>query len=104
MKKTFVTLLATILTVAALHAYRFLQLSSISGKAIPPDAAEFVWAINGSDTLRTTTTTGSFAFTLHSGTWKVIVDGKNPYKDAILEKVEVKDGKNTNVGEIRLLR
>jgi hypothetical protein len=102
MKKTFITLLATVLTVAALHAYRFLQVSSISGKVIPPDAVDFVWAINGSDTLRTTTTTGSFAFTLRPGTWKVIVDGKDTYKDAILEKVEVKEGKNTDVGEIRL--
>ena len=96
------TLLATIIVVAGLHAFRSLQNSSISGKVVPIDAVESVWASNGTDSVRTTTDHGAFAFTVKPGTWKVIVDAKEPFKDAVVEKVEVKEGQNTDIGEIRL--
>jgi len=102
MKKTAFTLSVTILTVAMLHAFRIMQNSSISGKIIPPDGSEIVWAINGRDSLRTTVVNGSFVFTAKPGTWKIFVDGKEPFKDAVLERVDVKEGQNTDLGEIRL--
>jgi hypothetical protein len=102
MKKTVFTLFATILTVAMLHAFRLMQSSSISGKIIPPEGSETVWAINGRDSLKTTVISGAFVFTAKPGTWKVMVMGKAPFKDATLERVEVKDGQNTDLGEIRL--
>jgi hypothetical protein len=39
---------------------------------------------------------------LNPGSWKVIIDAKNPYKDVQLEKVDVTDGKPVDLGEIKL--
>ncbi len=102
MKKALFTLLATILTVAMLHAFRLMQTSSISGKIIPPDGSELIWAISGTDSIKTAAVNGSFVFTAKPGSWKIIVHAKAPFRDAVLEKVDVKDGENTDIGEIRL--
>jgi hypothetical protein len=102
MKKTVITLIATLLTVAMLHAFRLMQSSSISGKVIPPDGSEMIWAISGRDSIKTNVINGSFVFTAKPGTWKIMVDAKEPFKDAVLERVDVKEGQNTDVGEIRL--
>ena len=102
MKKTLFTLFATILTVAMLHAFRLMQSSSISGKIIPPDGSELVLATNGTDSMRTNVMNGAFVFTAKPGTWRIMITGKAPFKDAILERVDVKEGQNTDVGEIRL--
>lgn len=102
MKKTLFTLFTTILMVIILHAFKIMQSSSISGKIIPPEGSELVWAINGRDSLKTTVVNGAFVFTAKPGTWKVMVTGKVPFKNAVLERVEVKEGQNTDLGEIRL--
>ena len=102
MKKAVFTLFATILTVAVLHAFRLMQSSSISGKIIPPEGSEMVWASSGRDSLRTAVLNGAFVFTAKPGTWRILVIGKAPFKDAVLERVEVKEGQNTDLGEIRL--
>lgn len=102
MKKTLFTLCATILTVAMLHAFRLMQSSSISGKIIPPEGAELVLATTGNDSMRTTIMNGAFVFTAKPGTWKITIKGIAPFKDAVLERVDVKEGQNTDLGEIRL--
>ena len=102
MKKTVITLIATVLTVAMLHAFRIMQSSSISGKIIPPEGSEMVWASSGRDSLKTTVLNGAFVFNAKPGTWRIVVVGKAPFKDAVLERVDVKDGQNTDLGEIRL--
>ena len=102
MKKTVFTLFATILTVAMLHAFRLMQSSSISGRIIPPTGSDIIWAISGTDSMKTSVINGAFVFTAKPGTWKIMVDAKEPFKDAVLEKVDVKEGQNTDVGEIRL--
>ena len=102
MKKTVFTLIATILTVAMLHAFRMMQSSSISGKIVPPEGSEMVLAIGGRDSIRTTVINGAFVFTAKPGTWRISIIGKPPFKDAVLERVDVKEGQNTDLGEIRL--
>lgn len=102
MKKALVTLIATILTVAALHAFRLMQNSSISGKILPPEGADLIWAIGGTDSIKTNAVNGAFAITVKSGTWKIIIDAKEPFKDVVLDKIEAKEGQNTDLGEIRL--
>jgi len=102
MKKTVFTLFATILTVAMLHAFRLMQSSSISGKVIPPEGSEIVYATSGRDSIRTMVMNGAFVFNAKPGTWRIIVRGKPPFKDAVLERVDVQEGQNTDIGEIRL--
>ena len=59
--------------------------AAVSGQVTPPDQVDMVWALN-----------------LNAGSWKVIIDAKNPYKDVQVEKVDVADGKPVDLGEIKL--
>jgi len=102
MKKTGLTLAATILSVAALHSFKQGQTGSIGGSIVPQDGATVIWAIQNTDTVRTSPSSGQFSLQAKTGVWKVIVDAKEPYKDVMIENVQVNDGKETNVGEIRL--
>jgi hypothetical protein len=102
MKKTGLTLCATILGVVALHSFNYQKAGSISGSIIPADGAVTIWAIQNMDTVKTAPVNGIFALTAKSGTWKVIIDAKDPYQDVMLENVQVNDGKETSVGEVRL--
>ena len=80
-----------------------LQTTSITGKVMPAGSVEKIWAVKGSDsTSATPSTGGEFAIKVSAGTWKIVVDAKDPYKDAVKENVTVEDGKSVNVGEIDL--
>ena len=102
MKRTIATLFLAAVAVVGLHSFRAVQDSTISGKIVPPDGAEYIWAISGTDSLKTTATDGAFSLTVKPGTYTVVVDAKDPYKDAVMDNVEVKDGQNSDLGEIRL--
>jgi hypothetical protein len=102
MKKTLMTLGATILTIAFLHAFRALQNTTISGRIIPPDAADKILLISGTDSARAVIMNGAFAVSVKQGTWRLIIDAIEPYKDVIIERVEAKEGQNTDVGEIKI--
>lgn len=74
---------------------------SITGKITPADGAEAVWAISGSDSAKGTVTSGTFSLAVKGGTYKVIVDAKDPYKDVTFDNVEVKD-QPVDIGEVVL--
>lgn len=100
MKKS--TLLCGILaaSVAGLFSFTTLQ-TGISGKVTPQDGVETVWAI-GTDSTKGTINSGNFSIQVKPGTYKVIVDAKDPYKDVTLENLEVREGQPLDVGEIVL--
>ncbi|HYE55126.1 MAG TPA: carboxypeptidase regulatory-like domain-containing protein [Chitinophagaceae bacterium] len=102
MKKTGLTLCATILGVVALHSFNYKKAGSITGSLVPADGAVNIWAIQATDTVRAVIANGIFSFSTRPGAWKVIIDAKAPYKDVMLENIMVNDGKETSVGEIRL--
>ncbi len=104
MKKTGLTLCATILAVVALHSFNNQTAGSISGSVVPADGALIVWAIQNTDTVKAAPVNGVFSLTAKSGTWKVIIDSKEPYQDVMMENVQVSDGKETSLGEIKLQR
>jgi hypothetical protein len=87
---------------AVLYAYRPIDQSSITGKVTPADQANAVWAISGTDSTSANVINGVFSLTAKAGTYKVIVDAKDPYKDVALEGIVVKDGGATDLGEIKL--
>ncbi|WP_315822631.1 carboxypeptidase regulatory-like domain-containing protein [Paraflavitalea speifideaquila] len=84
MKKTIATLVVIIIAVFSLHAVRVMHQSSITGKISPSDGAEVVIAINGTDSLKLKSADRGFSFIVKPGAWKVLVNAKNPYKDATL--------------------
>ena len=100
--KNGVTLAATILVIAALHSFRETQTGSIGGTIVPADGAIYVWAFQNTDTVKAAPVNGQFTLPVKNGIWKVIVDAKDPYKDVMFENVQVNDGKETNLGEVRL--
>ena len=102
--KNGATLAATILLIVALHSFRDSRSGSIGGTIVPADGASYVWAIQNRDTVRTAPANGQFSLPAANGLWKVLVDAKEPYKDVLIENVQVNDGKETNLGEIRLQR
>jgi hypothetical protein len=104
MKKTGLTLCATILAVVALHSFDHQKAGTIIGSIVPADGAVYVWAIQGTDTIRALPANGQFSLTARSGNWKLIIDAKDPYIDVMMENVQVTDGKETSLGEIRLQR
>ena len=102
MKKTGLTLFATITGVIALHSFGNKKAGSISGSIVPVDGAVSVWAIQSPDTIKAVPANGVFSLTARPGNWKVIIDAREPYQDVLMENVPVNDGKETNLGEIRL--
>lgn len=104
MKKTGLTLLATIVGVVALHSFDYQRAGTITGSIVPADGVFVVWAIQNTDTLKSIPANGMFSLTARSGTWKVIIDSKDPYQDVMMENVLVSDGKETSLGEIKLQR
>ena len=77
--------------------------ATISGRIIPVDAGETVWALMGKDSVRTGVgMDGNFQLKVRAGVWKLIVMAKQPYKNYQAEKVEVIEDNNTDVGEIKL--
>lgn len=104
MKKTGLTLIAIILGVVALHSFNSQKAGTISGSVVPADGAIMVWAVQNTDTAKAAPANGFFSLTAKSGTWKVVIDAKEPYQDVMMENVQVSDGKETSLGEIKLQR
>ena len=102
--KNGVTVSAIILVIAALHSFRDSAAGSIGGTVIPADGVTYIWAVQNRDTIKTVPVNGQFSLPAANGLWKVVVDAKDPYKDVLIENVQVLDGKETNLGEIRLQR
>src|SRR5688572_4077604 len=100
--KTVWVLALVIAVVCVLHAFKAAQKSGISGRITPAESGQTVWAIQGSDSLSLVPTGGSFLIEAKPGLYKIIVDAKEPYKDVMLENIEVTNGKTTDVGEIKL--
>ena len=102
MKNTLATLVAIIIAVASLHAFRAMHHSSVSGSVQPSYGAESIWAIRGADSMRVfANESGSFNCNLSAGTWKLRIDARDPMKDCDVE-VQVQDRQTTDIGVINL--
>ncbi|MBS1574368.1 MAG: carboxypeptidase regulatory-like domain-containing protein [Bacteroidetes bacterium] len=88
--------------VTGLYAFRSVGQGSITGKVTPADQANAVWAVSGKDSVTANVVNGAFSLAVKAGTYKIVVDAKEPYKDALLENITVADGAPTDVGEIKL--
>ena len=103
MKNIKATLLGLTVAVGGLFAFNSFQAGSIKGTVNPTDAAKEVWAVSATDTLKAPINNGAFEITnAKAGTYKVMVDATDPYKDAVKDGVQVSDGQATDIGEIKL--
>jgi hypothetical protein len=79
--------------------------SAITGSVLPADGAQAIWAYSGTDSTRAVVlNTGTFTIAVRPGIYKLVVDAKAPFKDVVLENVDVKDGRPLDVGQIILLK
>ncbi|MEI9946219.1 MAG: carboxypeptidase-like regulatory domain-containing protein [Chitinophagaceae bacterium] len=102
MKKNIISFTILVAAFTGFAAFDNFPKTAISGKITPGDGAVIVWAINGNDTIRTQVNAGNFSIDVKPGTYKLIVDAKEPFKDVQLENLEVKNDQTLDVGEIIL--
>ena len=76
--------------------------TSIVGRINPSDAGEAVWVISATDSLKSGISMGQFSFDVKPGVFKLVVDARDPYKDVLLENLQVKQDEILDVGEIPL--
>lgn len=99
------SILFVVLFVAFLmFAFKERNASGISGRITPADAVEMVYAILGKDSLKTVPANGAFMLEAKAGMYKVIIDAKQPFKDVMLESVEVTENNTTDLGEIKIVQ
>lgn len=95
-----------LLLVAVIAAIGFRQVSrsgSISGRVVPYNAAVNIWAVSDNDTAHGVIHNGEFELkNLRAGRYRVIAEGRRPYKVTTRPDVIVTDSANTNVGDIVL--
>lgn len=102
MKRTMWVMATIVIAISGIHAMQRYQATSISGKVVPAEAVNMVWAIGAKDTIKTTLKEGAFMLPIKAaGQYKVVVDAKEPFKD-VVKDVAVETGKNTDLGEIKL--
>lgn len=103
MKNTKLGLGALALAITGFFAFSNFQAGTIKGTVTPPEGAKEVWAVSATDTLKAPINNGTFEISnAKAGTYKVMVDATDPYKDAVKDGVQVADGQPTDVGEIKL--
>ncbi len=99
MKKIYASFAGIAATAAIILSFNVAPQSAITGKITPADAAEAVWAIGATDSVKSGISAGAFSMQVKPGTYKLVVDAKAPRKDVLLENIEVK-GQPVDVGEI----
>lgn len=101
--KRFLILLAIVFTaVSIFYSFRPKYQTSIVGRVNPISGANVVWAVSGKDSSSSNVVNGAFSLEAKQGIYRVVIDAVEPYKDAILENVSVKEGQTVDVGEIML--
>lgn len=101
MKKTVATLIAVIVAVAGLHAFKIYNASILEGEIQPYENANQVWAVQGMDSLKVTPIDGSFSFVVNPGDWKIIISADSPYDDMTVDTI-VRQGIKTQMGVLHL--
>ena len=76
--------------------------ASITGRVSPAEGAESIWILGAKDSVQATVVAGNFSATVKPGTHKLLVDAKLPYRDVLLDNLEVKDKQVLDIGEIIL--
>ena len=104
MKRFILACLVLFLGLGAIYAFQDKNQTSIIGRITPLGGANVAWAVSGRDSVTSNIVNGAFSFAAKQGIYKVFIDAVEPYKDAVLENISVKEGQTVDVGEIVLQR
>lgn len=100
--KRFILFFAVFVAIISVYAFHFKNQTSIVGRVNPVGGANVAWAVSGHDSATSNIVNGAFSLEAKPGIYKVVIDAVEPYKDAVLENVNVKEGQSVDVGEIVL--
>lgn len=104
MKNMIRILFVLLAVIFAYAAYTNAQNTTISGKVIPEDGVDRVWAVNQTDSVFVVPDKGIFVLQVKPGVHKIIVIAKPPYQNLEMDNIPTEEGKNTDVGELRLIQ
>ena len=102
MRKALVELGIIVAGIIIFHTVRTMRSGSINGKVFPANDTESVVAVNGNDSVKVMSKNGYFGMRVKPGVWKVIVAVKKQPGNVVMENLQVNQGDNINLGEIRL--
>jgi len=102
MRRGMLELCLIIIVVIGIHAERLLHNGSIEGRVSPSVASPSIIAIRGNDSIRVSSNEGHFGMELQPGDWRLIFAAKEYNGISTEKKVQVREGKRINLGEIRL--
>lgn len=101
MRKALLELCLLVMAIVGVHTARIMRSGFINGKVYPAGVAESVVAVSGEDSVKVISKNGYFGMRVEPGLWKVIVTA-HPKNNVVRENLEVNEGQNINLGEIRL--
>ncbi len=104
MKKKWLGVTAIASLAAGLFSFSILEGGSIKGTLNPANSAVRVWALNATDTFRTSVGQGSsFEISnVKAGTYRLIIEATPPFKNTAKDSVTVVNGTATDVGELKV--
>jgi hypothetical protein len=102
MRRGMLELCLIIIVVIGIHAERLLHNGSIEGRVSPAVASPSIIAIRGNDSIRVGSNEGHFGMELQPGDWRLIFALKDFNGVSTEKKVQVREGKRTDLGEIHL--
>lgn len=102
MKRKLIITGIAIAIITCNFAFRSIDLVYITGKVTPAESVTAVWAIKGKDSVKALLENGTFALSVQPGTYKVLIDAVDPYKDVVRKKITVSEKKPKDLGEIKL--
>jgi hypothetical protein len=95
LRLTLIPLLAVVI-----WSFHEAEASGVRGTVRPVEAVESIWLVTGKDTARAVPVNGIFSITANPGVYQLIVAATPGYKDMLLERIMVEDGRMTDVGEL----
>ena len=76
---------------------------SVKGSINPINGGVKCWAISSTDTFQTNIVNGAFEINnMKPGSYRIAIEAIPPYKNAVREGIEIRNGEITDIGEIRL--
>src|SRR5258705_10412047 len=89
--------------IAGILAFNIVPGGSVRGTINPMNSGIKCWAISQTDTLQTNIINGAFELNnMKPGIYRIAIKAIPPYKNAVREGIDVRNGEVTDVGEIRL--
>jgi hypothetical protein len=105
MRNALVQLGLVLLGVTGVHAVKLLQTASLRVHIFPAEAADQVWAIKGSDSIKLSGGNGEyFSNEIPTGNWLIRVNTKSPFRAMNIDAGNIKPGIDKDLGGIRLIK